>query len=151
MDTKVRATRAVITVLVRRAVQFWTFIAFGLFALIFAICWALATYVSPWWWLLLIAYLPLLAFALLVRVIIGFFLESLFCTRDLSKPQRLAVNAFVDKIQRLLEARGMGLWVFTLLSFKDILFHRDLRTARHTLDDATSFHKDFAELEKLFI
>lgn len=147
MDTKLKATRAVLTELTRRAVRFWTFITFGIFLIIFALCVVLVTYVSPWWWLLLIAYIPLLAFALVVRAVIGVFLTKFYPIKTLSTTQKKAVKNFADKLQRLAETRGMGWFVFTLLCFKDLLFHQDLTTARNTLEDATSLRKDFEELE----
>jgi hypothetical protein len=150
MDTKLRATRAVLSLLARRVLYFWTILAIVIFALIFLACWALAYYVSPWWWLLLMAYIPVLTVFIAIRLVVGFFVNKLYPRKDLSSTQRKAVSNFASKLQRLAEARGIGWPMFAFLCFKDLLFHRDLRTARNTLDDGTSLKRDFAELEKLF-
>lgn len=150
MDTKLQATRAVFSLLALRVVRFWTIIVFLILGLIFLGCWALAYYVSPWWWILLVAYIPILFICIIVRLFIGFLVNKLYITKALSRPQRKAVNSFADKLQRLAEAQGIGWPMFAFISFKDLLFYRDLRTVRHTIEDGTSLRRDFEELEKLF-
>jgi len=150
MKTKLHATRAVLSLLARRAVLFGTIIGGIVFGLIFLGCWALAYYVSPWWWILLVAYIPLLLVFISIRLFIGFLVNKLYPLKNLSKSQRKAVRDFADKLQRLAETRGMNWPIFAFICFKDLLFYRDLRTARNTLEDGTSLRKDFEELERLF-
>ncbi len=150
MNTKLQATRAVLSFLARRALLFGTILALVIFALIFIGCWALAYYVSPWWWLLLVAYIPILLTFITIRLIVGFLLNKLYPVKSLSKTQRKSVGNFADKLQRLAETRGIGWPMFAFLCFKDLLFYRDLRTARNTLEDGTSLKRDFEELEKQF-
>lgn len=150
MDTKLRATRAVLSLLARRVVLFWTVIAVAIFILIFVGCWALAYYVSPWWWILLVAYIPILLAFIAIRLVVGFFINKLYRRKDLSGSQQKAARDFADKLQRLAETRGIGWPMFAFICFKDLLFYRDLRTARHTIQDGTSLKRDFEELEKLF-
>jgi hypothetical protein len=78
MNTKLRATRAVLSLLARRVIFFGTVVAIVVFALIFAGCWALAYYVSPWWWILLVAYIPLLLVFIVIRLVVGFFINKLY-------------------------------------------------------------------------
>jgi hypothetical protein len=68
----------------------------------------------------------------------------------LTSKQRKAARNFVDKLQRLAETRGIGWPMFAFICFKDLLFYRDLRTARSTLEDGTSLRKDFQYLEDTF-
>ena len=150
MNTKLRATRAVLSLLARRVLLFGTVIAIVIFALIFAGCWALAYYVSPWWWILLVAYVPILLVFIAIRLVIGFFINKLYPVKSLSSKQRKAARDFADKLQRLAETRGIGWPMFAFISLKDLLFYRDLRTAKNTLEDGTSLRKDFEALEKLF-
>jgi len=150
MNTKLHVTRAVLSLLARRAVLFGTIVGCIIFGLIFLGCWALAYYVSPWWWVLLIAYIPLLLAFVSIRLFIGFLVNKLYSLKNLSKIQRKAVGRFADKLQRLAETRGMSWPIFAFICFKDLLFYRDLRTARNTIEDGTSLKHDFEELEKLF-
>lgn len=150
MSSKLQATRAVLSLLARRAVLFSTVVAIAVFVFIFLGCWALAYYVSPWWWILLVAYIPILLAFVIIRLIVGFLLNKLYTLKNLSKTQRKAVGSFADKLQRLAEARGISWPMFAFICFKDLLFYRDLRTARSAIEDGTSLRKDFQELEKLF-
>jgi pilus assembly protein TadC len=150
MNTKLRATRAVLSLLARRVIFFGTVVAIVVFALIFAGCWALAYYVSPWWWILLVAYIPLLLVFIVIRLVVGFFINKLYPVKSLTSKQRKAARNFVDKLQRLAETRGIGWPMFAFICFKDLLFYRDLRTARSTLEDGTSLRKDFQYLEDTF-
>lgn len=149
MSPKVTATRAVLFVLAKRTINFATIVGVIVFATIFALFWALANYVSGWWWLLLIVYIPILLVAAVIRLIAGFIANRIYPKR-LLKHQRQKANAFADKLKRLAETRGMGWPVFAFLSFKDLLFYQDLRTARNTIDDATSLRRDFKDLEDSF-
>lgn len=150
MNPKLQATRAVLSLLARRAMLFGTIVASVVLALIFLGCWALAYYVSPWWWILLIAYVPVLLAFIVIRLIAGFLLDKLYPVKNLSKTQNESASSFADKLQRLAEARGIGWPMFAFICFKDLLFYRDLRTARNTIEDGTSLKRDFEELEKLF-
>ena len=150
MKTKLHASRAVLSLLARRAVLFGTIVGGIVFGLIFLGCWVLAYYVSPWWWILLVAYIPILFAFLLIRLFVGFLLNRLYSVKNLTKIQRKAVGNFADKLQRLAETRGIGWPMFAFICFKDLLFYRDLRTARNTIEDGTSLKRDFEELEKLF-
>lgn len=150
MNPKLQATRAVLSLLARRAMLFGTIVAVVVFALILLGCWALAYYVSPWWWILLVAYIPVLLAFILVWLIANFLLNKLYPVKHLSGTQRKAVGSFADKLQRLAEARGIGWPMFAFICFKDLLFYRDLRTARNTIEDGTSLKRDFEDLEKLF-
>ena len=129
--------------------MFGTIVAAVVFIAIFVGCWALAYYVSPWWWILLVAYAPILLTFVLIRLFVGFLLNRLYPIKNLTKTQRKAASNFADKLQRLAEARGIGWPMFAFICFKDLLFYRDLRTARNTIEDGTSLRKDFENLEKI--
>lgn len=150
MNSKLQATRAVLSLLARRTLLFGTVVAAAVFVLIFLACWALAYYVSPWWWILLVAYVPILLAFIVIRLIVGFLLNKLYPVKNLSKTQKKSTSDFADKLQRLAEARGIGWPMFAFICFKDLLFYHDLRTARNTIEDGTSLKRDFEKLEKLF-
>lgn len=150
MDTKLRATRAVLSLLSRRVIRFWTTLALAAFALILIACLALAYYVSPWWLILLAAYIPVLLLFVGVRLAVGLFVNKLYPIRNLSRNQHHVASNFADKIQRLAETHGISWPMFAFICFKDLLLYRDLRTARNTIEDGTSLKRDFEELEKLF-
>ena len=129
-------------------IKFATIVGGLVFGLGFLAIWALAYYFSAWWWLLLIGFVPAFLIALFLRLFVGFLAAKIY-PKPLSKSQKKLVNNFADKLQRLAEARGMGWPVFAFLSLKDLIFHRDLRTAKSTIYDTASLRKDFVELEEL--
>ncbi|OYX42363.1 hypothetical protein B7Y94_03530 [Candidatus Saccharibacteria bacterium 32-49-12] len=147
MKPKINVVRAVSATVARRALNLAVVIVGIILGLLFAIIWALAYFVSSWWWLLLIGYVPLLL-ATVIVLAVGRFLTKKLYPHQLSGEQRRLLNGFTDKIQRLLETRGIGWPMFALLNVKDLLFHRDLRTTKDLISDTSSLRKDFAELEK---
>lgn len=147
MKPKINVLRAVTAAVGQRAVRLAALISGGAFAVIFAAIWALAYFFSDWWWLLLIVYVPLLLIGLGAWAIARFIVKRLY-PRRVTSEQKVLLNSFTDKIQRLLETRGMGWPVFALLNVKDLVLHRDLRTTKELLEDTTSLKRDFAELEE---
>lgn len=147
MKTKINVMRAVTATVAKRALIIVTAIATTILGLIFLGIWALAYFFSDWWWLLLIPYLPILFICLIIFLFSRFIVHQLYPVK-LSSEQKKLLNAFTDKIQRLLEARGIGWPFFALLNVKDILFHRELRTTKDLISDTTSLQRDFLELEK---
>ena len=109
--------------------------------------WALAYFFSPWWWLLLIIFVPLVVISGIVYSIAHFIASRLY-RGHLTRQQRDRLQAFTDKILRLLETRGMNWWWFAALCIRDLLFYRELRTLKELLSDATSLKHDFEALER---
>jgi len=147
MKPKIDVMRAVMHIVATRVIWLGGIIALIIAIIVLAIIWALAYFVSGWWWLLLIMYVPLVLITLGVFLLARFVAHRLY-PRPLNREQKKLLGNFVDKIQRLIETRGMGWWLFALLNFKDLLFHRDLRTTKELIHDTTSLKRDFAELEK---
>lgn len=148
MQPKLAVIRALSFILARRMVRLATAIALIVVVVLLALTWLLATQVSGWWWLLL---LPIVPAALLVGgllVVANLIVRSLYRVR-LSKEQTEKLRAFADKIQRLAESRGLGWPLLVILSLKDLLIHRELRTIIELVKDASSLQRDFSELERL--
>lgn len=99
---------------------------------------------------MLVVFAPLFVISLLVRLLVSFLTNKLFYKEPFTTDQSVKLKAFVTKLQNLAEARGMSLPVFAFINAKDILFYRDLRTARSAIDDASGLQGDFVELERLF-
>lgn len=147
MKSKIDVLRAVSAAVGQRAIRLAALIGGGVLAVIFAVIWALAYFFSDWWWLLLIVYVPFLLIGLGAWAIARFITKRLY-SRRITAEQKVLLSNFTDKIQRLLETRGMGWPVFALLNVKDLILHRDLRTTKELLADTTSLKRDLAELEK---
>ena len=147
MKPKINVLRAVTASVAWRALLIATIIVGVALALLFSAIWALAYFTSEWWWLLLIVYVPLLLGAVAIFTTGRFLIQKLY-SQQLSREQKVLLNNFTDKIQRLLETRGIGWPLFALLNVKDIVFHRELRTTKNLVSDTTGLKRDFAELEK---
>lgn len=147
MKPKLDVLRALCAVIATRAITLTRIVGFVVFALLFVGIWALGSYVSPWWWLLLIVYIPLLVVVLAVLFVAQFLVRKLYPVK-LSREQKHLLTNFTDKIQGLVEARGMGWWWFMVLNVKDIVLHRDVVTTKKLLADTTSLARDFKELEE---
>lgn len=149
MSQKALATRAVIGILAQRTVRFIALCAMLLSLFLLVVIYLLAVNISAWWWLLLFILIPWTLVAGLVWLIARVIVKRLL-PPSLTPEQASAAKQYGEKLQRLAETRGMGWPMFAFLSFRDILFYRDLRTARNTLDDGMSLKQDFQALEKLF-
>lgn len=147
MNSKLAVFRAMSAVVLRRALLVCGIIGGVLLLLLLLGIWGLASAVSSWWWLLLLLYLPLLFVATILWVLIRFLSKKLYPAR-LSREQKVLLDDFTNKLQRLLETRGIGWPWFALLNLKDFLFHRELRTTKKLIEDTTSLRHDFAELEQ---
>ena len=147
MKPKINVLRAVTASVAWRALLIATIIVGVALALLFSAIWALAYFASEWWWLLLIVYVPLLLGAVAIFTAGRLLIKKLY-SQQLSREQKVLLNNFTDKIQRLLETRGIGWPLFALLIVKDIVFHRELRTTKNLVSDTTGLKRDFAELEE---
>lgn len=149
MQTKIDVIRALTSTVAKRALLIISVVVAIISILLLIGIWALAHYLSAWWWLLLFIYIPWLLIALIVLGIAKLIAHKIY-PQALSDRQKRLLKEFADKIQRLLESRGMGWWVFAFLCFKDLLFYRDLRTLKELIADTTSLKRDFEELERNF-
>ncbi len=149
MKGKIDVIRALTATVARRAIRIITIVGAIIAVLLLIGIWALAYFFSPWWWLLLFIYIPWLIIALIVLGVARFIARKIY-PQALSDRQKRLLKEFADKIQHLLESRGMGWWVFAFLCFKDLLFYRDLRTLKELITDTVSLQQDFTELERSF-
>lgn len=69
---------------------------------------------------------------------------------NLTCEQKQAMNQFVDKIQEIVEAKSMPLFLVALICIKDILFHQDVVTIKKLISNTTGLHKQYSVIEKLF-
>lgn len=147
MTPKLVVLRAISAAVAWRAL-FWVSIIAGVaLAILLAGIWSLAQFVSGWWWLLLILYIPAVIVCLIVFIVTRILIRQLYRVR-LSPEQKQLTKQFTDKLQHLLETRGMGWWWFTVLCVRDLVLYRELRTLKDILRDATGLKVDFAALEK---
>lgn len=149
MKPKIDVLRALSAVIARRALRVAVVLAVVIAVLLFGVIWLLAAQLSTWWWLLLIIYLPLV----MIGVGLGLLLRAIITRlqpRGLSHEERSALEQFADKLQRMIELRGLRWPALVMLSIKDMLLHRDLTTIRSIVRDTTSLRQDLRELEARF-
>ena len=147
MTPKLIVLRAISAAVARRAL-FWVSIVAGIaLALLLAGIWALAQFVSDWWWLLLVVYIPIFFICLFIFIIARILIRQLYRVR-LNNDQKELTRQFTDKLQHLLESRGLGWWWFTVLCVRDLIVYRELRTLKDLIRDATGLKEDFAALER---
>ena len=144
---KVRVLRALSAHIAKKAIRLFTLIDGVLLILLFAGIWVLANFLNEWWWLLLIIYIPLIIASTIIYMTASLITTALYRER-LSRFQHQQLDAFSDKVIKLLELRGMNWWWFAALCIHDLLRYRNLRTLSELLDTATSLKEDFTKLEE---
>lgn len=147
--TKITVARALTARIAQRVIRIATGIALGVFLAVLAATWALAYFFSAWWWLLIVPFIFLLAVFLVVRLFVVLIIRQIHSER-MTRPQRQALDAFVDKLQAIAEARATPLPIIVAICIKDILFHRDVTTVKNLIDDTAGLRRDYADLERLF-
>ncbi len=147
LTPKIVVIRAISAAVARRALFWVSMIACVALVLLLAGIWALAQFESGWWWLLLIVYIPAVIVCLIVFIVTRILIQQLYSVR-LSHEQKELTKQFTNKLQRLLESRGIGWWWFTILCVRDLILYRELRTFKDLLHDATGLKEDFTALEK---
>lgn len=149
MKPKVTVLRALTARLISRMTRLVTLVATIVIFLLFIGIWALAHYLSAWWWLLVIPLAWLVLAALAFRLILVFISHRLYATK-LSNVQRRGLDDFIAKVMDLAEKRSTPPIWFAFICLKDILFHRDITTVKTIMNDSASLKRDFASLETLF-
>jgi uncharacterized membrane protein len=146
---KITVARAVSAHIARRIIRLVSVIAAVVLAVLLIITWALAHFFSTWWWLLLIPVFILLVVFLVIRFILSFIVRKIH-VGNLNQEQKSALDDFTDKLERLIEARGTPPIFFVLLSVKDLLIYRDIKTLKELVRDSTSLKRDYESMERLF-
>lgn len=147
MQSKFTVFRALSFMIMKRIFGMLTLVGLAFFSVIFLLIWLLAAMASSWWWLLLIIWVPLFVVALAIRLGVGYLAVKVLYRKPITNEQKKLLNAFVDKLQKLLEVRGIGWPAFALLNIKDLVVHRELRSTKELITDTKSLKQDFLELE----
>ena len=149
MKPKVAATRALIAYTALRALRLATLVAVLVSIILFGIIWAMAYYLSPWWWIFLLPFVVMVVAGIIVRVIIVKTIH-LIHRHPFTEPQRQALENFTDKITRLAEFKDTPFPIYAFITLRDIIRHRDATTLRMTIEDSVTLKDDFLALEKHF-
>ncbi len=149
MFQKLNVIRAVSQYYTLRIIRFFTIVAFILIVLLLLFDGWLAYSFSPWWGLLAIPMLAFLIAFLLVRAIVRYVALRVYPTR-LSKQVSTEINAFIDKLSSVIEVRHMHPVMISLVSIKDIVLYRELRTIKTIIENSSTLSSDYADLESKF-
>jgi glycerol-3-phosphate acyltransferase PlsY len=147
--SKVTVARALTARIARRFMKIGDSIVAISAGVLFVIIGVLAYFFSPWWWLLLLPILFIVSVYIIVRLIVAVIISRIHASK-LTDDQRKALDAFIHKVQQILEARAMPIPIIVIICIKDILFHRDVTTIKKIIRDSVSLRNDYLELEKLF-
>ena len=147
--SKLIVARALSAYVARRMVFVATIVAVGVFAAVIVACGLLSYFFSAWWWMLALPFALLLALFFIIRLIVAFIIGRIH-SEKLSIEQRQALEKFTDKIQRLLEARATPLPIFALITMRDLVLYRDIKTVRELINDTSGLKKDYEALERRF-
>ena len=147
--SKLTVARALSAYVARRMMFVATIVALGGFAAAIVACGLLSYFFSAWWWLLALPFAFLLATFFIVRLIVAFVIGRIH-SEKLSDEQHQALEEFTDKIQRLLEARATPLPIFALITMKDLVLYRDIKTIRELINDTSGLKNDYEALERMF-
>jgi glycerol-3-phosphate acyltransferase PlsY len=147
--SKVTVARALTARIARRFMKIGDSIVAISAGVLFVIIGVLAYFFSPWWWLLLLPILFIVSVYIIVRLIVAVIISRIHASK-LTDDQRKALDAFIHKVQQILEARAMPIPIIVIICIKDILLHRDVTTIKKIIRDSVSLRNDYLELEKLF-
>jgi len=70
--------------------------------------------------------------------------------KHLNKAQREGLDAFVDKLQAIAEARATPWPLIIAICLKDLVLHRDITTIKQLIRDTATLREDYKMLERLF-
>jgi len=146
---KLTVARALTARVARRIIRIATIAAVALFGIIFLGTWALAHFFSAWWWLLIIPFIVLLGLFLIIRLVVVLLIGRVHAG-TMTEVQREGLDAFIDKLQAVAEARATPWPVMVAVCVKDLIFHRDVTTAKRLISDTAGLRRDYKDLEKLF-
>ena len=141
--------RALIAYTALRALRLATLVVVLVSIILFGIIWALAYYLSPWWWVLLLPFIVAVVDGMVIRLIIMKTIH-LIHRHPFTEPQRQALENFSDKIARLAEFKATPLPIYAFITLRDIVRHRDATTLRTAIEDSVTLKDDFVALEKHF-
>lgn len=147
--SKVTVARALTARFARRFIRFVTVIGLCVVVALLLITLALAHFFSAWWLLLLVPIILLAIILLVIRFIVLMIVKGVHGD-TLAKEQRVGLDEFIDKVQRLIEIRATPPWVFAAVTIKDILMHRDITTIKKLISDSANLRRDYQALERLF-
>lgn len=149
MNKDIRVARALSAHIARKVIRVAGLILLVIFTTTMLGIWALASFASEWWWLLMLPWGFIAGLALLSWLIARLVARGLY-REPLSHLQRQALDGLTEKVQRLLEARATPPVVFVIVSVKDLLLHRDVTTVKQLIRDTASLRSDYTKLRQLF-
>ncbi len=141
--------RALVAYTALRALRLITLVALLCGLVLFAIIWALAYYLSPWWWVFLLPLVVAIIVCVIIRLVIVKTIH-LIHRHPFTESQRQALESFTDKIARLAEFKDTPLPIYAFITLRDIVRHRDATTLRSAIEDSTSLKDDFSRLQTYF-
>ncbi len=141
--------RALVAYTALRALRLITLVALLCGIVLFAIIWALAYYLSPWWWVFLLPLVVAIIVCVIIRLVIVKTIH-LIHRHPFTESQRQALEGFTDKIARLAEFKDTPLPIYAFITLRDIVRHRDATTLRSAIEDSTSLKDDFSRLQTYF-
>jgi hypothetical protein len=147
MLEKLTVFRAISSYFARRMINRFTMIALVVFIVSFIFIWALAHYIDVWWWLFVIPLVILMLIFLIIRTIASFIARGLY-NHKINSDQKTQIMSLVDKLERLIEQRQMTPPLLAIISVKDLIFHRELRTVKMIIEDTRTLKSDYEKLSK---
>lgn len=141
--------RALSRFYISRITRIATFVVLSVALVLLLGVWLLAHFFSPWWWLLATLIIGLLVGFFILRFIV-LIVARLVYPDKVSSEQIKGIEAFIDKINRLLELKNINPVIIGFLSLKDFVLYRELRTLKSMIEDSTTLSGDFKKLNDQF-
>lgn len=145
MASYINALRVVAAIYAKRTITLIAWIGLAVFVLLTTATWQLATHYSSYWWLALIFIVPM-GFIGLVAFIISRTVANVVQGQKLTRSQKKRVNAFVDKVQSVVEATQLSFFFIIVMLAKDLLLHRNLQTLERFIGESTTLRRDLDDL-----
>ena len=150
MTPYIRALRAITATVFQRVYRFVAVIIAIILLLLWALVFYLGIAVSGWWFMVLIALIPLTIIVIVIATIL-WFLSKRLLPRTLEKSEKAEVLAFSDKILRVAEVRATPLPIMLFLIAKDIVRGKKSSFVEGVIADSSSLKADFTKIKDRFV
>lgn len=143
------AFRALSRLYVTRILRFVTIVFIITAVLCCAVIAVLASVFSPWWWLLLTPIVGCVVAFVILRTILGVILHLMY-PEPVTNDQAATLSQLIDKLGRLFEIRNLHPATVALISIKDFVLYRELRTLKQLIEDSRTLKNDFKTVNDAF-
>jgi ABC-type multidrug transport system fused ATPase/permease subunit len=148
MQSNISLLRAIAAVFLRRLLgQALVVPAIVFVGLVAVVAW-LAIHVAAWWWIALVAFIPL-AIIFAGATVLSWWAIKMLSPRTLSRTERRYVADFSGRLMEFVEAGRAPLPFLAVRLVFDLLIHRDARFLNNMIARSQGLREDYEKLREI--